>query len=100
MAASFATFQVELPFAGGMHINFIPLIGILAGPPIGSLIAFIVNILSASIGHGGWGIIGPNTLVNASEVISASYLLTLATRRFELFTRGLYLRSAGCSSAT
>lgn len=87
-AASFAIFQVELPFAGGVHMNFTPLIGILAGPALGSLIAFIVNILSATIGHGGWGMIGANTLVNASEVISAYYLFTFATRRFELFTRG------------
>lgn len=87
-AASFAIFQVELPFAGGVHMNFTPLIGILAGPSIGSLIAFIVNILSATIGHGGWGMIGANTLVNAGEVISAYYLFTFATRRFELFTRG------------
>ena len=69
-------------------MNFTPLIGILAGPALGSLIAFIVNILSATIGHGGWGMIGANTLVNASEVISAYYLFTFATRRFELFTRG------------
>ena len=87
-AASFAIFQVELPFAGGVHMNFTPLIGILAGPALGSLIVFIVNILSATIGHGGWGMIGANTLVNASEVISAYYLFTFATRRFELFTRG------------
>jgi cobalt/nickel transport system permease protein len=87
-AVSFAIFQVELPFAGGVHMNFTPLIGILAGPSIGSLIAFIVNILSATIGHGGWGMIGANTLVNASEVISAYYLFTVATRRFALFTRG------------
>lgn len=87
-AVSFAIFQVELPFAGGVHMNFTPLIGIIAGPVLGSLIAFIVNILSASIGHGGWGMIGANTLINASEVISAYYLFTVATRRFELFTRG------------
>jgi len=87
-AASFAIFQVELPFAGGVHMNFTPLIGILAGPALGSLIVFIVNILSATIGLGGWGMIGANTLVNASEVISAYYLFTFATRRFELFTRG------------
>ncbi len=32
--------------------------------------------------------IGANTIVNASEVISAYYLFTFATHRFELFTRG------------
>jgi cobalt/nickel transport system permease protein len=48
----------------------------------------IVNILSAAIGHGGWGLIGANTLVNVSKVASAYYLFYYATRRFELFTRG------------
>jgi hypothetical protein len=58
---SFAIFQVNIPFAGGVHMNLTPLIGILAGPSIGSLIVLIVNILSAAIGHGGWGLIGANT---------------------------------------
>ncbi len=87
-AASFAIFQVNIPFAGGVHMNLTPLIGILAGPSIGSLIVLIINILSAAIGHGGWGLIGANTLVNVSEVASAYYLFYYATRRFELFTRG------------
>jgi len=87
-AISFAIFQVNIPFAGGVHMNLTPLIGILAGPAIGSLIVLIVNILSAAIGHGGWGLIGANTLVNVSEVVSAYYLFYYATRRFELFTRG------------
>ncbi len=87
-AASFAIFQVNIPFAGGVHMSLTPLIGILVGPAIGSLIVLIVNILSAAIGHGGWGLIGANTLVNVSEVASAYYLFYYATRRFELFTRG------------
>jgi len=32
----------------------------------------IVNVLSAAIGHGGWGMIGANVLVNMTEV-SAGY---------------------------
>jgi cobalt/nickel transport system permease protein len=48
----------------------------------------IVNIIRAAIGHGGWGLIGANTLVNVSEASSAYYLFYYATRRFELFTRG------------
>jgi cobalt/nickel transport system permease protein len=87
-AASFAIFQINLPFAGGVHMNLTPLIGILAGPVIGPMVVFIVNLLSASIGHGGWGMIGANTLVNSSEVISGFYLFYFATRRYELFTRG------------
>jgi cobalt/nickel transport system permease protein len=87
-AVSFAIFQVNIPFAGGVHMNLTPLIGILTGPAIGSLVVLVVNILSAAIGHGGWGLIGANTLVNVSEVASTYYLFYYATRRFELFTRG------------
>jgi cobalt/nickel transport system permease protein len=70
-AASFAIFQVNIPLFGGVHLNLTPLIGILGGPAIGGLIVFIVNILSASIGHGGWGMIGANVLVNMTEVVTA-----------------------------
>lgn len=70
-AAAFVVFQVEIPVAGGVHISLTPLIGILAGPVLGLLIVFVTNILSAAVGHGGWGLIGANTLVNFSEVIVA-----------------------------
>lgn len=70
-AAAFVLFQVDIPIAGGVHISLTPLIGILTGPVIGLLIVFIINILSAAVGHGGWGMIGANTLVNFSEVIVA-----------------------------
>jgi cobalt/nickel transport system permease protein len=35
------------------------------------LIVFVINILDAAIGHGGWGMIGANTLVGLSEVLVA-----------------------------
>lgn len=70
-AAAFAIFQVNIPLFGGVHINLTPLIGILVGPAVGGIIVFIVNILSAAIGHGGWGMIGANTLVNFTEVLIA-----------------------------
>lgn len=70
-AAAFAVFQVNIPLFGGVHLNLTPLIGILGGPAIGGLIVLIVNILSAAIGHGGWGLIGANVLVNLIEVLTA-----------------------------
>jgi cobalt/nickel transport system permease protein len=70
-ASSFAIFQINIPIFGGVHMNLTPLIGILAGPAIGGIIVFIVNILTAAIGHGGWGIIGANLLVNMTEVTVA-----------------------------
>jgi len=70
-AAAFAIFQVQIPIAGGVHLNLTPLIGILTGPVIGTLVVFIVNIFSAAIGHGGWGLIGANVIVNFPEVLVA-----------------------------
>ena len=95
-AASFAVFQVEIPFFGGVHMNLTPLTGILAGPVLGSLIVFIVNILSAATGHGGWGLIGANVLVNFSEVMTA-WLVFRALKRItsSLFSRAGIATFAG-----
>lgn len=95
-AASFAVFQVQVPLFGGVHMNLTPLIGILAGPVIGSLIVFIVNILSAAIGHGGWGLIGANVLVNFSEVMTG-YLTFRGLKRVtsSLFSRAGIATFAG-----
>jgi cobalt/nickel transport system permease protein len=84
-AASFAIFQVNIPLFGGVHMNLTPLIGILAGPAIGGIIVLIVNILSAAIGHGGWGMIGANLLVNMTEV-TVSYSIYKALGKINLDT--------------
>jgi cobalt/nickel transport system permease protein len=76
-AATFAIFQVEIPVAGGIHLSITPLVGILTGPAIGCLIVFVVNIMNAAIGHGGWSMIGANTLVNFTEVLVAFSLFFL-----------------------
>jgi cobalt/nickel transport system permease protein len=57
-AASFAVFQINIPFAGGVHMNLTPLIGILTGPAIGSLVVLVVNIFSALVGHEDGGLLG------------------------------------------
>ncbi len=94
-AASFAVVQINIPYAGGVHMNLTPLIGILAGPGLGSLIIFIVNILSAAVGHGGWGLIGANTIINMSEIFVAFYVFKATLDRLELFTRGALAAIAG-----
>ncbi len=94
-AASFAIFQINIPYAGGVHMNLTPLIGILAGPGLGSLIVFIVNVLSAAVGHGGWGLIGANTIINMSEVSVAFYVFKVTQDRLEMFTRGALAAIAG-----
>jgi cobalt/nickel transport system permease protein len=79
-AAAFAVFQIDIPVFGGVHLNLTPLIGILTGPAIGGLVVLIVNVLSAGIGHGGFGMIGANILVNVTEVITA-YLVYRVLRK-------------------
>jgi cobalt/nickel transport system permease protein len=76
-AASFAIFQVNVPLFGGVHMNLTSLTGILVGPALGGIIILIVNILSAAIGHGGWGMVGANVLVNMTEasVAYGTYIL-------------------------
>jgi cobalt/nickel transport system permease protein len=90
VAAVFVLSQVELPFPGGVvHVSLTPLIGILTGPVIGLFVVFITNILSAVIGHGGWGMIGANTLVNLSEVLVAYGIW----RGLKPFFRNVFVRA-------
>lgn len=79
-AAVFVIFLFEIPLAGGVHLSMTPLVGILTGPVVGCLIVFIVNILAAAIGHGGWSVIGANMLVNVTEVVVASALFYILTK--------------------
>jgi len=88
-AAAFAAFLVEVPLFGGVHLNLTPFIGILVGPVLGGLVVFVVNLLSAALGHGGWGLIGANVLVNFSEVATG----WLAYRGLKRFTPGRFARA-------
>lgn len=77
-SVGFAVFQVEIPTPlGPVHMNFTPLIGILVGPSLGSIVVLVINLFSAAIGHGGWGMIGPNSIVNIAEVLTAYYLFRM-----------------------
>jgi cobalt/nickel transport system permease protein len=95
-AAAFAVFQVNIPIFGGVHMNLTPLIGILVGPVFGGIIVLIVNILSAAIGHGGWGLIGANVVINLSEVTLA-YLVFhwLGRMKLDIFSRAGLATLAG-----
>jgi cobalt/nickel transport system permease protein len=95
-AAAFALFQVNIPLFGGVHLNLTPLVGILAGPVLGSLVVLVINILSAAIGHGGWGLVGANVLVNLAEVLIA-FAVFRGSRTFlpDLFSRAGIATFAG-----
>jgi cobalt/nickel transport system permease protein len=98
-AASFAVFQLNIPVWGGIHMNLTGLVGILAGPLLGSLIALVVNIFSAALGHGAVGLIGANTLVNASEAIVAYYAFkTLMRMDWDVFPGSAGAATLGLSA--
>ncbi len=82
-ATVFALFQISIPIFGGVHLSLMPLVGILLGPFLGPVVALVVNIFSAAIGHGGWGLIGANLLVNAVEIVTAYAVYHGAARRVD-----------------
>jgi cobalt/nickel transport system permease protein len=98
-AASFAVFQLNIPVWGGIHMNLTGLVGILAGPLLGTLIALVVNVFSAALGHGAVGLLGANTLVNASEAIVAYYAFkTLMRMDWDVFPAGASAATLGLSA--
>lgn len=80
-AVGIAVFLVSIPIFGGIHLNLTPLIGILAGPALGGLATLIINLFSAAVGHGGWGMIGANTVINLAEVFIGYYVYRLVKSR-------------------
>ena len=88
-SVGFAVFMVSIPVFGGVHLNLTPLIGILAGPALGSLSVLAINVFSAAVGHGGWGMIGVNTVVNITEVFLGYYAYRLLRSKADRFLSGL-----------
>jgi cobalt/nickel transport system permease protein len=79
-------------------MNLTGLVGILAGPALGALIALVVNVLSAALGHGAVGLLGANTLVNASEAIVAYYAFrSLLRLDWDVFPAGATAATIGLS---
>jgi cobalt/nickel transport system permease protein len=98
-AASFAIFQLNIPVWGGIHMNLTGLVGILAGPLLGALIALVVNIFSAALGHGAVGLLGANVLVNATEAVVAYYLFkTLMGMDWDVFPASAGAATIGLSA--
>lgn len=95
IAVGFAVFQIEIPVFGGLHVNLTPFMGIIVGPVLGTMCVFVINVFSAAVGHGGWGMIGVNTIVNSIEVIIGYYLYRLL--RVHL-SRGRFSSAFGATS--
>jgi cobalt/nickel transport system permease protein len=69
------------------HINLSVVAGILLGPALGFLAAFITNLMLALMGHGGITVMGLNTLLLGTEVIVGHTLFYALHRRLPVFWR-------------
>src|SRR5208337_344119 len=74
-----------LPIA--YHVNLSVVAGILLGPALGFLAAFITNLVLAFMGHGGVTVIGLNTLLLGTEAIIGHALFFLFPKKLPVFWR-------------
>jgi cobalt/nickel transport system permease protein len=62
------------------HLNLSVLTGILLGPVMGFIAAFLANFMLALVGHGGLTVVGLNTLLIGFETFSGYWLFRLFKR--------------------
>src|SRR5512139_2578257 len=74
-----------LPIA--YHLNLSVVAGILLGPSLGFIAAFIVNLMLALMGHGGITVMGLNTLLLGAEAMLGHTLFYLISHRVPIFWR-------------
>jgi cobalt/nickel transport system permease protein len=67
-----------LPIA--YHLNLSVVAGILLGPSLGFMAAFIVNLMLVFVGHGGITVVGLNTLLLGAEALLGHTLFSLFRR--------------------
>jgi cobalt/nickel transport system permease protein len=80
-------------------MNLTALVGILAGPALGGIIALVVNIFSAALGHGAVGLLGANVMINAGEAIVAYYIFkSLMGMNWDVFPATATAAIVGLSS--
>jgi cobalt/nickel transport system permease protein len=77
---------MSLPILPGYHINLSVVTGILIGPSLGFVAAFMANLILALMGHGGITVIGLNTLLLGSEAVLGHALFYLL-KRLPVFLR-------------
>jgi cobalt/nickel transport system permease protein len=78
---------MSIPILPGYHINLSVVTGILIGPGLGFIAAFIANLILALMGHGGITVIGLNTLLLGSEAVLGHTLFYLFKKRLPVFWR-------------
>jgi len=78
---------MSIPILPGYHINLSVISGILMGPSLGLVAAFIANLILAFMGHGGITVIGLNTLLLGSEAVLGHTFFYLLKDRLPIFWR-------------
>lgn len=71
------------------HINLSVVTGILLGPALGFVAAFIANFMLALMGHGGITVMGLNTLLLGGEAVLGHTLFSLLGKRLPVFWRAV-----------
>jgi cobalt/nickel transport system permease protein len=82
MLVAMSFFEVPL-----YHLNLSVVAGILLGPSLGFLAAFIVNLMLALMGHGGITVMGLNTILLGTEAVLGHTLFFLLPARLPVFWR-------------
>lgn len=85
-AAMLVAMNLEI-FIIGYHINLSAAAGILLGPALGFVAAFITNVMLALMGHGGITVLGLNTLLLGSEAVLGHVIFFLIRKRLPVFWR-------------
>jgi len=81
MIAAFMIISMSVPVIPAVyHVQLAALAGIVLGPASGVIAAFIVNLLLALVGHGGITVVGLNTLILGSEMLTAWALFRVLKR--------------------
>lgn len=93
MTAAVVLLIMSVPLGLPFHLNLMVLVGLIVGPSWSLLVAFIVNLILASFGHGGLTIVGLNTLVLWVQSL-------LGILFFKAFTKLIKNYFASASSAT
>jgi cobalt/nickel transport system permease protein len=81
---------MSIPILPGYHINLSVVSGILMGPSLGLVAAFIANLILAFMGHGGITVIGLNTLLLGSEAVLGHAFFYLLRDRLPIFWRAAF----------
>ncbi len=78
--AALSLVVMSIPLGLPVHINLMVLIGVLVGPWWALIVAFIVNSILSSLGHGGITVIGLNALLLWSQALLGFYIFNLAKK--------------------